>query len=112
MVALKVGAKGSCALLLSNVTDDSMSTQFTSWIEQSKESLSIAGPICNEANELLSTARGQMEKSSVLWAQTVYLHTVINGQFEVLQAISDSAVQKEKRHIAEFDVCIFESQVS
>lgn len=81
-----------------------MSSQFTSWIQESKESLSIAGPICNEANELLSTARGQIERASVCWAQTVYLHTMISSQFQILQGIVDASVQSEKQYIKNFEV--------
>ena len=83
-----------------------MSSQFAHWVEQAKESLSIAGPICKEANDLLSTAQGQMEKASVLWAQTVYLHTMISGQIQVLSSVLKASESMDQNSMTEFDVFI------
>lgn len=81
-----------------------MSSQFENWIEQAKESLSVAGPICKEANDLLSTAQGQIEKASVLWAQTVYLHTMISGQIQMLSSVIKSSETMDRNKIDLFDV--------
>lgn len=83
---------------------DAMSSQFTTWIAESKQSLSIAGPICNEANELLSQTRGRIERASVLWAQTVYLRTVISGQFETLKSLEEACGAGERRCLKDFTV--------
>lgn len=83
-----------------------MSSQFTSWIEQSKESLSVAGPICNEANDLLSTSQNRIERAAILWAQTAYLKTIISGQFHVLKTIIKSVGACDIQVKKEFDVGI------
>lgn len=80
--------------------------ELKTWLEEAKESLSTAGPICNEANSLLSIARTKLENASVLWSQTKYLFESIKHQLKTLKTIRDELVQKQTRKNQQFEVCI------
>lgn len=57
------------------------------WFIEAKQALSIAGPICSHANELIVTSRTQIEKAAVLWAQTAFMTKAIHQQFSVLEQV-------------------------
>lgn len=57
------------------------------WFVEAKQALSIAGPICSHANELIVTSRTQIEKAAVLWAQTAFMAKAIQQQFNVLEQV-------------------------
>ena len=62
-----------------------MDKRLTEWFLEAKHSLSIAGPICTEANGLVATSRKQIEKATVLWSQIMFLHSAISEQLDMLK---------------------------
>lgn len=79
-------------------------TRLAGWLQESKDSLSIAGPICNDANSLLSDARLRLEQASVWWAQTQYLYSAINDQVLTLQKVQDKATKRVVKNRKIFEV--------
>lgn len=73
------------------------------WLNEAKESLSLSGPICTDANSLLSNTRLRLERASVLWAQTQYLKTAINGQVDTLRKIYESSRKQIRKNKKAFE---------
>lgn len=74
------------------------------WLQEATNSLSIAEPVCVDANSLLSGARLRLEDASVLWAQSQYLSTAIAGQIETLKHIQDTVTRDITNNRKVFEV--------
>ncbi|CAN6625789.1 autophagy-related protein 17 [Trichomonascus vanleenenianus] len=72
------------------------------WFREAKQSLSVAGPICIEANELVVTSRKQIEEGTVLWAQVIFFHDAIEEQLGLLQNVQSSFEDYHRKSSREF----------
>ncbi|ANB15223.1 protein kinase regulatory subunit ATG17 [Sugiyamaella lignohabitans] len=78
---------------MSTATNDELLSQHSQldiWFREAKQSLSIAGPICTEANELVLTSREQIEVATVMWSRVMFVHRAVNDQFDLLNKIKQS----------------------
>lgn len=89
-------ADGSAALVPDLLAD--LRHRLEGWLSESKVSLASAGPICNNANSLLSDVRLRLERASVLWAQTQYLNTAIDGQVGTLKQIYEASKNRTRKN--------------
>lgn len=65
--------------------------------------MSIANPICAEANLLVRTSRDQIENAIALWAQVIFLYDSIGEQLSMLQNICNSLSKVHKDSVAQVE---------
>lgn len=83
-----------------------MDKRLTEWFLEAKHSLSIAGPICTEANGLVATSRKQIEKATVLWSQIMFLHSAISEQLDMLENVQSSIEDFKRYSKDEFEISL------
>ncbi|KAA8916575.1 hypothetical protein TRICI_001201 [Trichomonascus ciferrii] len=76
------------------------------WFREAQQSLGLAGPICTEANALVSTSRRQIEQATVLWAQVTFLREAINEQLEMMRTVQLSLEESQERGNEELEKSI------
>lgn len=69
---------------------ESLGQRFGVWFKEAQQSLSLAGPICTEANSLVTTSRKQIEQATSLWTQVRFVPEAIDQQLNRIKAVEDS----------------------